>query len=60
MFKVCDVLKLNPFSKNDLEFLEKYIVVIKPLCICHDVLQGEKNMYFRFLLLSIYNTLTKI
>jgi len=39
---VCDVLKLNPFSNNDLEFLEEYIVVIKPLYIYHDVLQGEK------------------
>ncbi|KAF0752993.1 Uncharacterized protein FWK35_00016047 [Aphis craccivora] len=42
---VCDVLKLNPFSKNDLEFLEKYIVVIKPLCICHDVLQVCLNIF---------------
>jgi hypothetical protein len=57
--KVCDALKLNRFSKNDLEFLEEYVVVMEPLCICLDVLQGEKNMYFGFLLPSITILLQK-
>ncbi|KAL4085077.1 hypothetical protein QTP88_027369 [Uroleucon formosanum] len=51
--KVCDALKLNRFSKDDLEILEEYVVVMELLCICLDVLQGEKNMYFGFLLPSI-------
>jgi len=57
--KLCDALKLNRFSKNDLEFLEEYVVVMEPLCICLDVLQGEKNMYFGFLLPSITILLQK-
>jgi len=57
--KVCDALKLNRFSKNDIEFLEEYVVVMEPLCICLDVLQGEKNMYFGFLLPSITILLQK-
>ncbi|KAE9521781.1 hypothetical protein AGLY_017832 [Aphis glycines] len=36
--KVCDALKLNRFSKNDIEFLEEYVIVMEPLCICLDVL----------------------
>ncbi|KAL4085405.1 hypothetical protein QTP88_027264 [Uroleucon formosanum] len=57
--KVCDALKLNRFSKNDLEFFEEYVVVMEPFCICLDVLQGEKNMYFGFLLPSITILLQK-
>jgi len=57
--KVCDVLKLNRISKNDIEFLEEYVVVMEPLRICLDVLQGEKHMCFGFLLLSITILLQK-
>jgi len=51
--KMCYVFKLNRFSKNDLEFSKKYVAVMEPLCICFDVLQGEKHIYFGFLLPSI-------
>jgi len=47
---VCYVLKLNRYSKYDIEYLEKYVAVMEPLCIGLDVLQGEKYIYFGFLL----------
>lgn len=52
-YKICDALTDNRFSKTDIEFLEEYLLVMEPLCVCLDVLQGEKHMYFGYLLPSI-------
>jgi len=49
-YKVCDALTVNRFSKTDIEFLDEYLLVMEPLCVCLDVLQGEKHMYFGYLL----------
>ncbi|KAF0702388.1 Uncharacterized protein FWK35_00034993, partial [Aphis craccivora] len=52
-YKVCDAFTVNRFSKTDIEFLDEYLLVMEPLCVCLDVLQGEKHMYFGYLLPSI-------
>jgi len=51
--KLCDAFKLNRFSKNDLEFLEEYVVVMEPLCICLNVLQGGKICILGFCCLPL-------
>lgn len=58
-YKVCDALSVNRFSKTDIDFLDEYLLVMEPLCVCLDVLQGEKHMYFGFLLPSITSLLQK-
>ncbi|XP_025202919.1 uncharacterized protein LOC112600006, partial [Melanaphis sacchari] len=45
-YKACDALTVNRFSKTDIEFLDEYLLIMEPLCVCLDVLQGEKHMYF--------------
>lgn len=50
---MCDELNVVRFTKSDIEWIEEYVIVMEPLAVCLDILQGEKFMYFGYLLPSI-------
>lgn len=58
-YKICDALTVNRFSKTVIEFLDEYLLVMEPQCVCLDVLQGEKHMYFGYLLSFITSLIQK-
>lgn len=51
--RLCDELNVVRFTKSDIEWIEEYVIVMEPLAVCLDILQGEKFMYFGYLLPSI-------
>ncbi|XP_029348038.1 uncharacterized protein LOC115034755 [Acyrthosiphon pisum] len=57
---MCDEIKITRFNKNDIEFIEEYCAVMEPLAVSLDILQGDHNMYFGFLLPTITELLLKI
>ncbi|KAE9522193.1 hypothetical protein AGLY_017453 [Aphis glycines] len=50
---MCDELNVVRLTKSDIEWLEEYEIVMEPLAVCLDILQGEKFMYFGYLIPSI-------
>lgn len=50
----CDDLNVPHFNKSD-----DYVFIMEPLAICLDILQGDKNMYFGFLIPSITQLINK-
>lgn len=50
---MCDDLNVNRLNKSDTEWLDDYVFIMEPLAVCLDILQGDKNMYFEFLIPSI-------
>ncbi|CAI6375146.1 unnamed protein product [Macrosiphum euphorbiae] len=59
LFRLCDDIDIVRFNKNDIEFLEEYTQMMEPLAIVLDLLQGEKNMFFGFLIPSITELIYK-
>ncbi|KAL5237284.1 hypothetical protein ACI65C_004694 [Semiaphis heraclei] len=59
LFRLCDEIDIVRFNKNDMEFLEEYSQMMEPLAIVLDLLQGEKNMFFGFLIPSITELIYK-
>lgn len=59
LFRLCDDINIVRFNKNDIEFLEEYTQMMEPLAIVLDLLQGEKNMVFGFLIPSITELIYK-
>ena len=57
--RMCDDLNVSRFNKSDTEWLEDYVFIMEPLAICLDILQGDKSMYFGFLVPSISQLITK-
>jgi hypothetical protein len=43
--EICDVLKLPKFKKQELECLEEYVMIMAPIAVAIDRLQGD-NVYF--------------
>jgi len=33
-----------------MEFVDEYLLIMEPLCVCLDALQGGNHMYFSYLL----------
>lgn len=52
-------LGLKPFKETEFLYLEEYITVMKPLAITLDVLQGENNVHYGYLLPSLVSLLNK-
>lgn len=46
-------LKLEPFTNIDIKYLKEYVKCLNPLAVALDRLQGEKNIYFGYLLPSL-------
>jgi len=59
LFRLCDEIEIVRFNKNYMEFLEEYSQMMVPLAIVLDLLQGEKNMFFGFLIPSITELIYK-
>jgi len=59
LFRLCNDIDVVRFNKNDMEFLEEYTQMMEPLAIVLDLLQGEKNMFFGFLIPSITELIYK-
>ena len=38
-------LNLSPVTSQEIAFLKEYLVMLKPIAICLDILQGEKQCY---------------
>lgn len=57
--RLCDSIGVVRFKKEDIEFMEDYVTIMEPLAVALDILQGEKNMYFGFLLPTISILLSK-
>lgn len=52
---MCDELNVVRLTKSDIEWLEENVIVMEPLAVCFDILQGEKFMYFGNLISYILN-----
>ena len=48
--ELCVALSLHPFKDAEIEFLEEYVIVLRPLAAAIDILQGENNCYLGYLL----------
>lgn len=59
LFRLCEEIDIVRFNKNDMEFLEEYSQMMEPLAIVLDLLQGEKNMFFGFIIPSITELIYK-
>lgn len=57
--RMCDELNVVRLTKSDIEWLEEYVVVMEPLAVCLDILQGEKFMYFGYLIPSISQLISR-
>lgn len=49
-------LKLPVFKENEFEFLEEYVVVMKPIAVALDKLQEEENCYYGCLIPTLLVT----
>ncbi|CAG9832006.1 unnamed protein product [Diabrotica balteata] len=52
-------LTLEPFKETELLYLEEYCLVMKPLALTLDLLQGEENVSFGYLLPSLISLINK-
>lgn len=50
----------NSFKAIEIEYIEEYVLVLKPIAIAIDRLQGEKNCFFGQLLPTIFTIQTKL
>lgn len=50
----------NSFKAIEIEYIEEYVLVLKPIAIAIDRLQGEKNCFFGQLLPTIFTIQTKM
>ena len=60
---LCLNLKLQPFKEIELDYLQEYVVVMKPLAELLDFFQGEKNSFYGQLLpglISLQNKYDKL
>ena len=48
--ELCVALSLHPFKDAGIEFLEEYVIVLRPLAAAIDILQGDNNCYLGYLL----------
>ena len=48
--ELCVALSVHPFKDAEIEFLEEYVIVLRPLAAAIDILQGENNCYLGYLL----------
>ena len=58
--KLMTELKLTPFTNNELQFLEEYTRVMKPLADALDRLQAENDTYFGVVLPSLLAVESKL
>jgi hypothetical protein len=59
----CLALNIPRFSREELQFLDGYATVLRPLATALDILQGDQNCYLGYVLPAlrkIYNTIFKI
>ncbi|KAL4088662.1 hypothetical protein QTP88_023749 [Uroleucon formosanum] len=56
---VCDEIKVSRIKKSDSDFIEEYCTAMEPLAISLDILLGEHNMYFGYLLSTITELMSK-
>jgi hypothetical protein len=59
----CSVLNIPRFSPEELQFLDGYATVLRPLATALDILQGDQNCYLGYVfpaLRKIYNAIYKI
>lgn len=49
-------LGLTPFKESELDFLEEYLMCLKPIALALDRLQGEKNCFYGDLLPTLLTT----
>lgn len=51
--QLCTTLKMTTFKDMDIEFLEEFVLVMKPIAVSLDKLQGEKDACLAYFLPSI-------
>lgn len=58
--EIMEKLKLPPFSRNEVECLEEYVIVFSPLAEALDRLQGEKHCFLGELMPTVQQTVKSI
>ncbi|CAH0562887.1 unnamed protein product [Brassicogethes aeneus] len=58
LFEKLDIKK-QMFKESEIEYLTQYCIILKPLASALDILQGEKNAFFGFLLPCLGSLLKK-
>lgn len=56
---LCQRLNIKHFKETELQFLEEYCIVLKPLALTLDVLQGQDCVYYGYLLPSLLSLRNK-
>jgi hypothetical protein len=51
--KACQALNLPVFQQTEITFLKEYVAIMKPVAFALDLLQGENNCYFGYVLPTI-------
>lgn len=56
---LCQRLNIKHFKETELQFLEEYCLVLKPLALTLDILQGQDCVYYGYLLPSLLSLRNK-
>ncbi|XP_056325778.1 uncharacterized protein LOC130238705 [Danio aesculapii] len=57
---ICDRLSVSKLHPQEITFLKEYTTILQPLCYSIDLLQGEKNCFFGFIVPTIISLKAKL